>query len=487
MINKRLETIVVTYPQLPNHQTIPEVDEIQLTFRQLLDPAPEASLGPSFVADIARRAGWNGVVVQPQTTDIVDVVDDILQHNPTIVGFSALSLHVPGVRVLSEEIKSRNPSVTTVVGGYHATFRPSDFCEMESVDFVFRGTNLGRFQDFLKQYSPHGNKRDPQKKIINPNWTKNDRLDLDAISSRMPYDGRIFSDKWQSQNFGVYPPGYYGSIKESAGCPMECVFCEVPSYYGSKVLVKSADSVLEEIRQLYENGVKTIFFEGENFFGQWAERLVRELGDLDIGIHFAAETMAAALTPRFVEKLAKGRFVKIAVGVESPAGEDRVYLRKPGAQKHLDFYEPFRLLREHGILGWGFRMTGLPNYTLQDLKRNEGLSGEQPYDELRLTCFTPMPGTQVWEVWAHEERRLSPDWGLFDTTRLVYDHPHLTEKQIWESVMREYYNFITSPTYQIRRDQLIEKRSELEEGFRRYNKGVIERLEFLATKLGVCL
>lgn len=487
MINRNYETIVVTYPQLPNHQTIPEVDEIQLTFRQLLDPAPEASLGPSFVADIARRAGWNGVVVQPQTTDIDDVVGDILQHNPTIVGFSALSLHVPGVRALSEEIKSRNPNITTVVGGYHATFRPRDFCEMESIDFVFRGTNLVRFQDFLRRYNPRDNDRNPQKKIINLHWTKDDRLDLDVISSRIPYDMRIVSDRWQSQNFGIYPHGYYGSIKESAGCPMECVFCEVPNYYGSTVMVKSLDSVLEEIKRLHEEGVTTIFFEGENFFGQWAEKLVRELGNLDRDIHFAAETMAVALTPSFVEKLANGRFVKIAVGVESPADGDRCYLNKPGAKKHLDFYEPFRLLREHGILGWGFRMTGLPNYTLQELKRNEGLSGEQPYDELRLTCFTPMPGTQVWEAWNHEERSLSQEWGLFDTTRLVYDHPHLTEKQIWESVMREYYNFITSPTYHIRRDRLIEKRPELGEGFRRYNNGMIERLEFLATRLGVCL
>lgn len=491
-----MRTAVFTYPQLPNHQTIPPVDEIQLACRQLLDPAPEANLAPSFLASVTEKIGWKAVVVQPQTTDVKQVVKDILKHSPDIVGFSSLSMHVPGVKLLSEKIKSKNPEIVTIVGGYHATFRPIDFVEMQSIDFVFKGTNLEKFQEFLKEFEQKNILR--KNKIINPGWQSIDRLNLDLIISPLPYDERIFSKKWQSQNFGIYPDGGYASIKESSGCPMKCAFCEVQNYYGSKVVVKSTQLVMEEVKKFWDNGIKTIFFEGENFYGLWAKKLLqeleRELEHSDIKMKFAAETMALAITPEFVEQLSNGGIIKIAIGVESPDYADREYLNKPGAKSKLDFFKSFKLLEKQGILGWGFRMTGLPTYSLNDLKRNEEFAKNYPFHEMRLTCFTPMPGTPIWKNWNYKKMPIEineiNDWSKFDTTRLVFKHPNLTEIDIWKSIWNEYNNFVSGNAYQKNKEILIGKSKKenqewMEKGFEKYKNGVMKRLDFLDKKLSL--
>src|SRR3989338_5353792 len=417
-------TFVAIYPSLPNQQTLAPVDEVQLVWRQLLEHAVDEYDGTSFVADAAQQTGWNGIVFQPQTTDLGVVVDEILLHNPTLIGISALSFHVPSVYILAEAIKNRKSDVKIIVGGYHATFMPEDFTTLESVDFVYRGAELESFKRFLRDYEKECKTRtsgNPANKIVNPLWTRADRLDLDTVSSQRPSDRKILLSEYQAQDFGIWPKGGFAYLKESSGCPMQCSFCEVPRYLGSEVKIRSIHLVLDEIQSLYQKGIRTIFFEGENFYGKWAIDLVKALEKLEIDMHFGAEIMAAALTPEYIVQLAAGKFVKVAIGIESPVGSDRAYLNKPGAVK-VDFDQAFRTLREHGILGFGFRMTGLPSYTNNELWRNEMLVRHAPYDELRLTIFTPMPGTQLGDTWDHTTMPVSSDWGLFDSTRLVYKH-----------------------------------------------------------------
>ena len=70
---------------------------------------------------------------------------------PDIVGITAYTVHVNGVRKLFEAVKKWNAKVLTVVGGHHATVAPDDF-NYGDIDLIVAGEGVFVFKEIVRRF-----------------------------------------------------------------------------------------------------------------------------------------------------------------------------------------------------------------------------------------------------------------------------------------------------------------------------------------------
>ncbi len=91
----------------------------------------------------------------------------------------------------------------------------------------------------------------------------------------------------------------------------------------------------------------------------------------------------------------------------------------------------------------GFFMIGFGNETESDILRLGERLPSLPIHQLRLSIATPFPGTPWYEQLRRKGRMpANPDWGQYDTTRLVYAHPSITPermKGLQDELYRRFY------------------------------------------------
>ena len=71
--------------------------------------------------------------------------------SPDVVGITAYTVHVNGVRALFEQIKGWNPQLLTVVGGHHATVAPQDFLSPH-IDLIVIGEGVFIFKEIVRRF-----------------------------------------------------------------------------------------------------------------------------------------------------------------------------------------------------------------------------------------------------------------------------------------------------------------------------------------------
>ena len=74
---------------------------------------------------------------------------------PQVVGITAYTVHVNGVKGLFEEVRVFDRDIITVAGGHHATVMPEDFC-IPSVNAVVAGEGVFPFRDLLECLEKNG-------------------------------------------------------------------------------------------------------------------------------------------------------------------------------------------------------------------------------------------------------------------------------------------------------------------------------------------
>ena len=172
-----------------------------------------------------------------------EIVESILEQEPTIVGFGVYIWNVVKTREVISFIKKVRPEITVVVGGPEVSFEYEEQEVVALADYLITGEADVAFRDLCRELVAG---RRPETKVINAG--------LPALTElALPY--QHYTDKDIAHRV-IY-------VEVSRGCPFTCEFC----LSSIDIPVRQFDHlrVLDELDTLYTRGARTFKFVDRTF------------------------------------------------------------------------------------------------------------------------------------------------------------------------------------------------------------------------------
>ena len=189
------------------------------------------------------------------------IAEEVAKEKPDLVGIA--SLFAPYHREVlhcAEAIKKRFP-VPILLGGSQVSAMPEAMLVHPAIDFVIQGEGERPFVELLKILKSGKN----FKKVSNLGYKKNGRVVFNPRKGNFPIGTLPFPD------LSDLPQGHYLFEKKplcfiitSRGCPYRCTFCSVHKTFGYQCRRRSAENILSEIKQRYQEGYRVFDFEDDN-------------------------------------------------------------------------------------------------------------------------------------------------------------------------------------------------------------------------------
>jgi len=362
-------------------------------------------LGLLYVATAAqKKLGDKIIVVDAYSEGLYagEAAARVLAHQPDILGLSVMSTNINRSLKLLKLIKQARPSVTTVLGGQHATlFDRLLLREVPETDMVLRGEGEESFPKLCQTLQmnqsltglPGLSYRDRGKIIQGqPQVIK----DLDAL----PFPDRTIPDyqgyytKYGHWQLDIGVP--VTSILSSRGCPGHCTFCtRIPAEL-SRWRPRSPENVLQELQQLSRDGYQAAMFMDENLTvsASRMEHLCRLIIRDGLRMSFAFEGFVEHLSDSTLELMHQAGFDLFFMGVESGSDPQRRRYRKPGSAQAVA--QGIRRAKKHHFLTFTWLMIGGPGETQADLKNTKDFLREARPHLVNIGNLRVHPGSQLW-------------------------------------------------------------------------------------------
>lgn len=316
---------------------------------------------------------------------------------PDLVGITAFTSQANRAYEISDLF--RRLGVPVVMGGIHATLCLDEV--LERTDAVVTGEAEGIWARVLE--------------------------DVRAGRLRRHYKGgRAKVDEFRSARHDLLAGEFaLGSIQTSRGCPLNCNFCSVTAFNGSRFRQRPIEDVVREFQSIPEKRVLVV---DDNLIGTnprhiaHAKNLFRAMARAKVDKEWIGQTtINFADDDELIALAARAGCQGVFIGFESPTPEG---LRGVGSKYQLfkdrDFRTSVRRIQRHRIFVIGSFILGLDDDGPGVGRRIAEAAREYGLDSLNVLYMTPLPGTRLWDDMAAEDRialnTFPADWQYFTLT-----------------------------------------------------------------------
>jgi radical SAM superfamily enzyme YgiQ (UPF0313 family) len=179
---------------------------------------------------------------------------------PDVVGLSVMTFQRKTAMKIIDLVRNLLPSAKIVVGGYDPSLALDEY---SSVDFIVRGEGEITFRNLIREME--GSQR--YNSIAGLSYRSGNEMNHNpdrAVSTlageeiRPPRrDARVLSGyEFLGNSVDV--------IETSRGCTYDCSFCSIIEMRGRNFFTYSTERVLNDIRDAYNHGARSIFFVDDN-------------------------------------------------------------------------------------------------------------------------------------------------------------------------------------------------------------------------------
>lgn len=371
--------------------------------------------------------------------------------------FSAVTCQWAECCRLARIVRRQIPDAFLVVGGYHVSAIPND-SGSELFDCIVVGEGETIIEVIVREVmskTAHRNKQNRQ--ILQSSRCQ--QLD------RLPWPMR------QQREYSAFKLGglmYSSPLHQRAvvalllsrGCNSQCSFCASHTIWGSRLITRNINCILGEVEYVTKDLGANALVLVDQAFGEdpaWTNELCSRLYQMQLNANWycmAKPTLDLTLIP----DMAKAGCAKIGFGVETADSNRQMNLNRPGNGDLDHLNRTFRECNEAGIIVKIYFMIGFPWETPEYLERTTKQFLENlEANELKITFFTPFPGTQDWDKYSN--RLLTSEWQYFDTeTMPVVKNPHISVPQYHDFRKELLRTFYSSQTYFRTSQRLLRKR-----------------------------
>lgn len=255
-------------------------------------------------------------------------------------------------------------------------------------------------------------------------------------------------------------------IKVSRGCPFHCFFCLATPVSGSKVRVRSADNIVEEIRECVENyNITNFLFWSDvfNFDREWTMELCEKIIESGLKITWSSNTRADTADAEMAELMYESGCRLVSIGVESGS---QYILDKIGKKITIDdIRNTVKIFKKAKIKVYNYFVIGLPWDDEDTIEQTIEFAIELDSDFISFYTATPLPGTRF-SKYAQQHSLLEKDnsWDGAYYNPVVKTH-FLSKERILELHKSAIRRFYLRPMFILRSIFNIRSFSELKNYF----------------------
>jgi radical SAM superfamily enzyme YgiQ (UPF0313 family) len=350
------------------------------------------------------------------TTQIVDEEVDVLDFDTDadLIGISFMTFNAPRAYEIADRFRAQGKKV--VVGGYHPSLLPDEAAL--HADSVCVGEAEGAVPRMIDDFR-HG--------ALKPRY----------VAGPVSLEGLPVPDRALIQK-GQYAP--VDTVQATRGCPNNCSFCSISSFFHQRFRMRPVDEVIDELRPLS----RYLLFMDDNITASrsYAEELFNRMIPLRKQ-WFSQASIRIAYDDRLLKAAAASGCRGLFIGLES-LSQDNLRDWKKKINKVRDFEWAIKRLHDHGIgvvpgvvFGYDGDTPAIFDETLGFLLRTNA-------DALQATILTPFPGTPLHEEMERQGRIADRDWSHYDFSHVVFKPLHMSAAQLragHDRVLTQFYSW----------------------------------------------
>lgn len=312
--------------------------------RQIWPPLNLALLGA-----IGEANGHEVTVVDGEARGLKEseLIELAMLENPDIIGLTCYSPFFHVNVSLAKGLKEAGCKIPIIVGGPHITIMKEEAL-LPQFDYAFTGEAEKSFPQFLELYENGGDvsqvkgliHRQNGEIVSNgdPEWveapepTKGSNVGRHYPLDQFPTPARRLLDMTKYRLGTTRGRKHFTPIQTMRGCPWKCIFCASEALNTTRVVMRSPESVVAEIKQVTTDfPYITHFMFVDDVLTLWKTHITKIcdlLNEQGIKITFEGSTRANLVDDDLIKYLSETGLIRLSFGLETTDPEMRTTMQK---------------------------------------------------------------------------------------------------------------------------------------------------------------
>jgi radical SAM superfamily enzyme YgiQ (UPF0313 family) len=355
----------------------------------------------AYLAAIAKRDGHSAMLLDcpAEGIDTIETISKLRTFDPELCVFPISTPSLANDFEVIAEVKRALGDTRTAVFGVHATYDAPGILEgSQQVDFVLRNEPEGVFRELATALA----ERSDLNQVKGLSYSVDGQTIRNDDAEPIPDLNTLPAPAWEEIQTDIYRLPFsrrkFLSVAPMRGCPYGCTFCTARMYYGRKLRLRSAESVIAELnRDIELFGVRDFFMWAETFTldRQFVLELSRAIVNQVPGIRWTCNSRTDTVDAEMLEAMARAGCWMISFGIESSDPTVQKNIRK--GLKNTDLLTPLVQAREAGIKTVGHFILGLPGDTETSIRKTVDVSLKMDLDFAQFYAAAPFLGSDLHE------------------------------------------------------------------------------------------
>ncbi len=356
-------------------------------------------LGPLYLAANLKRDGFDVAVVD---FNAAPYSLERLQHylkGADAAGITIQSFNLNFARRLIQDIRRVAPDLPVAVGGPEFTLRPRPF---PLADLTVAGEAERTISEIFDKLI-HGGDLSTIPGAVLPaptatGWKMARPIHVEEELDSLPFPLRdALVPEVSYDLFGKKYGRLIASVLTSRGCPYRCRFCAHNSTSFRTFRFRSADNILAELEELWNQGYRVIGFVDDTFTIPKKRAMAVMKGIVEAGWDFviALQTRVDQIDETLVAWMHRAGVRAIVFGLESGNPDTLAYYRKGTTVEQNR--RAVELCEKYGIVSVGDFILGAPMETREHIENTIRFALSTPLDLATFWALEIPYGSPLWE------------------------------------------------------------------------------------------
>lgn len=460
---KTNKKILFIYPPSP---VMNREDRCQQPVKELLVIPPLPPMDLMYMAAVAEALGHTAKIVDYsliKDKPFEKFIEDLKDFEPDYLVLNVATTTLENDLSVLQTAKEMFPDIITIAKGAHFLTSNTDVLyNYKALDLIM----VGEVEETLKEILQER----PYEKIRGlcyrdgfvakytgkrPFITNLDKLPFPA---RHLVDNNLFRRPDNNKVQAI--------IKVSRGCPFHCFFCLATPVSGANVRMRSAENIIEEIKECVETyKIKNFLFWSDVFNSdrEWTMDLCNKIIESGLKITWSSNTRADTADKEMADLMYDAGCRLVSIGVESGS---QYVLDKIGKKLTIDeIRDTVKIFKQAKIKIYNYFVIGLPWDDEESIEQTINFAIELDSDFISFYTATPLPGTRF-HRYAQEHNLIDQNNSWSDAYYYPVVNTHsLSKERIFELHKEAIRRFYFRPMFILRSILNIRSFAELKNYF----------------------